>query len=75
MICEISLWPEVARVANNKAWYIAKVFDNTWLCRYPRPKLVVFDNGNEFLGEEFQELLESYAIKGVPTMVKNPQAN
>ena len=69
MICKASLWPEVVRVVNNKAWHIAKVFDNTWLCRYPRPKVVKFDNGNEFVDEGFQELLESYAIKGVPTMV------
>ena len=75
MICEASLWPEVARISCTKAWHVAKVFDHTWLCRYPRPKVVVFDNGKEFVGEEFQELLESYAIKAVPTTVKNPQAN
>ena len=36
---------------------------------------MIYDNGKEFVGEEFQELLESYNIKGVPTTVKNPQAN
>ena len=45
------------------------------MCRYPRPKVVVYDNGKEFIGEEFQELLESYNIRGVPTTVKNPQSN
>ena len=75
MICEASLWPEVARSASGSAWHTAKLFDTTWLCRYPRPKAVIFDNGKEFVGEEFQELLESYAIRAVPTTVKNPQAN
>ena len=45
------------------------------MCRYPRPKVVVYDNGKEFIGKEFQELLESYNIRGVPTAVKNPQQN
>ena len=36
---------------------------------------VIHDNGNEFIGKEFQELLSSYGIKSVPTTVKNPQAN
>ena len=35
----------------------------------------IYDNGNEFLGEKFQEMLDSYEVKGVPTSVKNPQAN
>ena len=75
MICEASLWPEVARISSNKAWHVAKVFDHTLLCRYPRPKAVIYDNEKEFVGEEFQELSESYNIKGVSTTVKNPQAN
>ena len=75
MICEATLWPEIALVQNTKSWHVAHVFDSTWLCRYPRPKAVVFDNGGEFIGVEFEELLESYNVKGVPTTVRNPQAN
>ena len=37
--------------------------------------VVVFDNGGEFTGVEFQELLQSYGIKAVPTTVRNPQSN
>ena len=39
------------------------------------PRKVVYDNGSEFLGYNFQELLDSYRIEGQPTTVKNPQAN
>jgi transposase InsO family protein len=39
------------------------------------PRQVVHDNGKEFMGCEFQELLESYSIKSKPTTVKNPTAN
>ena len=70
MICEVSLWPEIARAVSLKSWHIAKLFDTTWLCRYPRPNEVINNNGKELVGMEFQELLESYAIRGVPTTVK-----
>jgi transposase InsO family protein len=46
-----------------------------WLTRYPRPERCIFDNGNEFLGKDFQDQLETHGIKAVPTTVKNPQAN
>ena len=46
-----------------------------WLCRYPCPKQVIFDNGGESTGREFQELLDSYGIKAIPTTVKNLRAN
>ena len=54
---------------------IAHLFDQEWLCRYPRPEVCIHDNGGEFMGMEFQEMLASYGIKAKPTTVKNPQAN
>ena len=36
---------------------------------------MVYDNGGEFVGSEFQELLQLYHIKAVPTTMQNPQAN
>jgi hypothetical protein len=39
------------------------------------PKRCISNNGNEFLGKEYQELLQSYGVKSVATTVKNPQAN
>ena len=35
----------------------------------------VHDNGNEFIGEEFQELVVSYGIKVVSIIIKNHQVN
>ena len=51
------------------------MFANCWLSRYPRPNRCVHDNGGEFTGFPFQELLRQHHIKDVPTTVKNPQAN
>ena len=40
-----------------------------------RPYRLVHDNGGEFIGPEFQFLLQGCRIKDVPTTSKNPQAN
>ncbi len=53
---------------------IGQLFNQTWLTRYPRPKKVVFDNGSEFK-KDFIPLLRDFAIKPVPTTIKNPQSN
>ncbi|KAE9037000.1 hypothetical protein PR001_g8578 [Phytophthora rubi] len=52
----------------------AYIFDRYWLCRYPRPTRIIYDQGTEFK-KEFVELLESYVIAMVPTTTRNPQAN
>jgi hypothetical protein len=67
-------WPEFIAIRNKTSHHIALLFDSEWLCRYPRPARVVFDNGTEFTGSEFQELLTSYGIKPVPTTVRNPKS-
>ena len=68
-------WFKIVEIPNKKADTAAKLLDQTWFCRYPHPVECIFDNGNEFNGQEFQEMLESYGIKALPTTVKNPQAN
>eukprot|EP00644_Phytophthora_capsici_P004502 jgi/Phyca11/110991/e_gw1.19.664.1 len=75
MIDHATRWLEVAVQPNKDALTTAESFDREWLCRYPRPRRVIHDQGPEFTGEEFQELLRSYGIKAKPTSTKNPQAN
>ena len=53
---------------------ISRLFDQTWLSRYPRPKQVIFDNGSEFK-KDFVPLLKNWAIKPKCTTIKNPQSN
>ena len=53
---------------------IIQLFYNTWLCRYPHPHKVVFDNGSEFK-RDFTPLLKDFNIKPVLISVKNPQSN
>ena len=68
-------WIEIATLSDRTSEGVALTFDRMWLSRYPRPMNVIHDNGKEFVGEEFQELLASYGIGSKVTTVKNPQAN
>jgi hypothetical protein len=63
-------WCEVAEIRNKTSEGTARILDQTWFCRYPRPKRCISVNGNEFLGKEFQELLQSYGVKSVAPTVK-----
>ena len=53
---------------------ISRLFDQTWLSRYPRPSKVVFDNRSEFK-KDFVPLLKDWSIKPKCTTIKNPTAN
>ena len=53
---------------------VSQLFNNTWICRYPRPSKVVFDNGSDFK-QDFNPLLKEFDMKTVLTSVKNPQGN
>ena len=53
---------------------ISRLFDQTWLSRYPRPRKVIFDNGSEFK-KDFVPLLKDWSIKPKATTIKNPQSN
>ena len=39
-------WLEIAEAPTKDSEAIAKLFDNEWLCRYPRPRKAVHDNRN-----------------------------
>ncbi len=62
-------------VNNKTAAHVARQFENTWLARYPRPLHVIHDQGGEFIGWHFQQMLQNNGIHSHPTSSKNPQAN
>jgi hypothetical protein len=53
---------------------IDKLVNKTWLCRYPRCRYLIYNNGSEF-ELHFKYLCESHGITRKPTTVKNPGAN
>ena len=66
---------EIVRIDNKKSENITQLFANTWLSRYPWPAQIIHDNGGEFIGHEFQDMMRSLGITSKPTTVKNPQSN
>ena len=52
---------------------VSQLFHNTWLCRYPFPSKVVFDNRSKFKRNVIP-LLKYFDIKTFLTTVKNPHA-
>ena len=66
---------EAIRIRNKTSEHVAEQFENCWLARYPRPLKCIHDNGGEFIGWNFQEMLTRAGIRSKPTSVKNPQSN
>lgn len=66
---------ELVHINNKTSHHIAEQFENCWLSRYPRPNRCIHDNGGEFVGWEFQQLLQRAGIVDAPTTSRNPQAN
>ncbi len=75
MVDTCTNWSEATLLLNHSAKHAAKKFDKAWLCSKPCPLQVVHNNGTEFIGAEFQEMLSSYNIEPKCTKVKNPTAN
>ena len=76
MIDPVTSWIEIAPIQedNMSSDKISTLFYDYWQCRYPRPAIVICDNGSEFK-KEFKRLCVEYDLDERPTTIKNPQAN
>lgn len=70
-----SKWIEIAplRSANGKT--ISKSFSNLILNRYGTPKVLITDNGTEFVNGTIESLTQEYGIHHSTTPLYHPQAN
>ena len=50
---------------------VSQLFNNTWLCRYPRLQKAVLDNRSKFK-QYFNPLLKEFNIKPALTTIKKP---
>ncbi len=66
---------ELIHVDNQAAKHVRDKFTQSWLCPYPCPVQCLHDNGGEFIGQNFQWLLEIFSFKDVCSTSKNPQSN
>jgi hypothetical protein len=62
-------------VDDKTAKHIHDKFTQSWLCPYPRPVQCLHDKGGEFIGQNFQWLLEIFSIKDICSTSKNLQSN
>ena len=75
MIDPATSWFEIQEMKDtNNSADNARIFNNIWLSRYPRPRKVIMDNGSEFK-RDFKPLLKTFGIKAKHIIVRNPQAN
>ena len=56
MIDPVTGWFEISQYNDKISIYTAKLFETTWLSRYPRPIEITYDQGNEFIGQEFRNI-------------------
>ena len=66
---------EMIRIDSKTSRHNRQQFENCWLNRYPHPNKYIHDKGREFIGWEFQEILETTNIIDSPTISRNPLAN
>ena len=50
-------WLEIVCYNDKQADTIENLVEKTWLCRYPRPTIITYYRGNEFLGHAFKNYL------------------
>ncbi|KAL7568657.1 hypothetical protein ACA910_021659 [Epithemia clementina (nom. ined.)] len=62
-------------INDKTARHVGLQLENAWLSRYPRPVRCLFDQGGEFIGQGFSQVLRNHGIKPVPLTAKNPQSN
>ena len=53
----------------------ARLFENHWLSRYPRPTRCIHDGGPEFVGHEFDFMLKNAGISNPKISANTPTAN
>ena len=70
-------WFEMVQYNYKQSDTLANLVEQTWLCQYPRPTIIAYNRGNEFLGRAFKNNLikNRYGIKAKCATTANPQVN
>ena len=72
MIDPATSWFEIQEMKDtNNSADAARIFNNTWLSRYPRPRKVIMDNGSEFK-RDFKPPTENLSYKSKAYQCKKP---
>ena len=63
-----TVWFEIVQYNDRKLYTIAKTAYQEWLCRHPRPPIITYDDGNEFLGHPFKNSLFKNITELIPSV-------
>jgi hypothetical protein len=74
MIDPVTGWFEIKAILKPDAATVMDAFHEAWLCRYPRPEQIGFDNGSEFK-DVFSATCKNYGVKEKHSTSHNPQSN
>ena len=76
MIDPATGWFEIHQYEDKRSITVANIVEQEWFCRYPWPTQITYDRGNEFIGQDFKDMVKiEYNVTGKPITVRNPQAN
>ena len=68
-------WFEVREIDTKHAYNVANAVELAWLTRYPRPNIITYDKGTEFLAEFAKMVKNDYGLICKPITTRNPQSN
>ena len=68
-------YPTAKIIARKTSEEVAHAFEACWLSLFPKPEVCGSDNGGEFIGPEFQEVLYNWALLHACTTARNPAGN
>ena len=74
-IDHFSLWPESFPVPDKTGQRVAQILIDEIIPRYATPRILLTDNGTEFVNQAFEETLKELNIKHITTTFHRPQSN
>jgi hypothetical protein len=63
------------QISSKHAYVVANEVELAWLTRYPRPSIITYDRGTEFMAEFATMVKHDYGITVKAITTRNPQAN
>ena len=77
MIYPATGWFGVVQHNYKQEYTIANLVEKSWICKYQRPTIIIYEHGNEFLGRAFKYDLikKEYIINPNCETMANPQVN
>ena len=63
MIDPATNWFEMKQLKEKSAITIANIVEQTWLSRYPKPNIINYDHGTEFMTEFAKIFEEDYEVR------------